>query len=158
MIAFGLNLALAVVWFLLGVPPTAERFLSGFLLGFLVVLLGERALPDSGYGRRVFACVRFVLWFGKALVLANHVMAVAILTRPRRRMNPVLADYSVEGLTRGEILLLSHCITLTPGTLTVEVAPDFSRLRLHIFDGRNAAAVLEDIRTGLEKPILAFTR
>jgi multicomponent Na+:H+ antiporter subunit E len=73
-------------------------------------------------------------------------------------MCPVIVDYPVEGLRRGEILLLSHCITLTPGTLTVDVARDLHRLRLHVFDGRNVEAVIEEIRTGLEKPILAFTR
>ena len=36
MLAFAINLALAVVWFLLGEPPTAERFFVGFILGFLV--------------------------------------------------------------------------------------------------------------------------
>jgi multicomponent Na+:H+ antiporter subunit E len=158
MIGFGLNLALAVVWFLLGDPPTAQRFVTGFLLGFLIVLAGERALPDAGYTRRTFAAVRFVLWFAVALVRANHAMAVAILTRRRRAMRPVVVDYPVEDLGRGEILLLSHCITLTPGTLTVDVAPDFSRLRLHVFDGQDVEEVIAGIRTGLEKPILAFTR
>jgi len=158
MTAFAINLALAVVWFLLGEPPTAERFFVGFILGFLVVLVGERALPESGYTRRMFAFLRFLIWFAKALVLANHTMAVAILTRRRRDMCPVVVDYPVAGLRRGEILLLSHCITLTPGTLTVDVARNLDRLRLHVFDGRNVEAVLEEIRTGLEKPILAFTR
>jgi hypothetical protein len=40
----------------------------------------------------------------------------------------------------------------------VDVAPDLTKLKLHVFDGRNVEAVVEDIRTGLEKPILAFTR
>ena len=98
---------------------------------------------------------------GAPILVAPEEFCDLLRSQLRKRETPdgaVLAEYSVEGLTRGEILLLSHCITLTPGTLTVEVATDFSLLRLHIFDGENAEEVLADIRTGLEKPILAFTR
>ena len=158
MIPFCINLALALVWLLLGEPATSDRFFVGFALGFLIVRQGERVFPGSGYTRRTLAGLRFFLWFAKALVLANHAMAIAILSRSRRRMRPVVVDYPVDELSRGEILILSHCITLTPGTLTVEVALDDSLLRIHVFDGDNVDDVLNDIRTGLEKPILAFTR
>jgi multisubunit Na+/H+ antiporter MnhE subunit len=55
-------------------------------------------------------------------------------------------------------LLLSHCITLTPGTSTIDIENDFRELRLHALDGSDLAGVRAGIKANLEARILAFTR
>ena len=57
-----------------------------------------------------------------------------------------------------EILLLSHAISLTPGTATVDVEDNFRTLRLHTIDSRDLEATRRGIRDNLERRILAFTR
>jgi multisubunit Na+/H+ antiporter MnhE subunit len=61
-------------------------------------------------------------------------------------------------LSKFEILLLSHCITLTPGTSTIDIENDFRELRLHALDGSDLAGVRAGIKANLEARILAFTR
>jgi multicomponent Na+:H+ antiporter subunit E len=57
-----------------------------------------------------------------------------------------------------EILLLSHCVSLTPGTCTVDISHDFTRLYLHVLDCPDPAAVRAGIDKTLKRGILAFTR
>lgn len=157
MTGFAINAALAVIWLFLGDNPTPDRFVVGFLTGFLLVAVFEKVLPTQGYARRVLAFLRFLVLFARELAASNLTMARAILA-PREPARPALVDYPVAHLTRAEILLLSHCITLTPGTTTVEVAPDFRTLVLHAYDGADPAGVVEGIRRSLEAPIVAFLR
>src|SRR5690606_33372573 len=80
---------------------------------------------------RIAGFFLFLGYFLRALVLANLQLARTVLFTKRQDLTPGFLTYPVEGLSRLEILLLSHCITLPPGTTTVEISPDFTRLTLH---------------------------
>ncbi len=107
---------------------------------------------------RVIGFARFLLAFTYELVMANIQIAKSVLFQKREDLAPGFVDYPVGGLSKFEIIVLSHCITLTPGTTTVEVADDFSHLVLHAFDARDPAGTCASIKKGLEAPILAWTR
>lgn len=107
---------------------------------------------------RVWGFFRFLLYFFRALFLAAIDMARVVLSRQRKQIVPGFIEYSVDHLSKLEILVLSHCITLTPGSATVEVAPDFSSLTIHVLDTRIVDAVVKSIREDLEDPILRWTR
>lgn len=111
-----------------------------------------RRLPARAFAFAVFG-VRFL----HALVVSNIQMAVVVLTRPTRDLAPGFIDYPLEGLSSFEILLLSHCITLTPGTTSVEVSDDRRTLVIHALDARDAAQARASIKQ-LEGPLLAWTR
>ncbi len=72
----------------------------------------------------------FALYFLWELVLANAQVALEVVT-PRHRMRPGII--SVRTRTRGdfEVTLLANLISLTPGTLTLEIADDNSVLFIH---------------------------
>ena len=158
MIAFLLNLALALIWFFLGDEPDGARLLVGYLVGFGLLYLFRGALPDDSYTRRVLAFGVFMAVFSRELVVSNLQLAWIVLTRPTRELSPQIFTYSVEGLKPLEILLLSHAISLTPGTATVDVEDNFRTLRLHTIDSRDLEATRRGIRDNLERRILAFTR
>lgn len=107
---------------------------------------------------RVLGFVLFVLYFLRALVLANVQLAKTILFEKRKDLSPGFMTYPVGQLSKFEILVLSHCITLTPGTTTVEISPDFTGLTVHALDARDPEATLRDIRSELEAPLLGWTR
>jgi multisubunit Na+/H+ antiporter MnhE subunit len=107
---------------------------------------------------RVLAAFRFGVIFLRELLLANLAIARAVLFGRNEKLNPNFITYDVTGLTRAEIFLLSQCITLTPGTLTVEVSEDFTTLVLHVFDVPDPDAVRRAIDRKLKEPMLAFTR
>lgn len=107
---------------------------------------------------RVVGFLVFLLHFLRALVLANLQMAAVVLFKKNADLHPGFIDYPTEGLTKLEILVLSHCITLTPGTTSVEVSPDFTRLTVHALDARDAAGIVDGIRADFERPIQGWTR
>lgn len=110
------------------------------------------------FPQRVLGFFAFVTRFLHALVLANLRLARTILFEKRETLAPGFLVYPVEGLSKLEILVLSHCITLTPGTTTVEVSSDFTQLVLHALDARNPEKTMQEIRTGLEAPLLRWSR
>jgi multicomponent Na+:H+ antiporter subunit E len=108
--------------------------------------------------RRAVNFVRFAVCFARELVLSNIAIAKAVLGQKREEFAPGFLIYSLRGLTRFEILVLTHSITLTPGTTSVEISEDYTELVVHAFDARDPEAVRDSIKNGLEKPLLAWTR
>jgi multicomponent Na+:H+ antiporter subunit E len=153
-----LNLLLAVIWLLLQAEPSLTGFAVGFALGFGLLALFRPVLESGDYVRRLVAGAAFVLLFLREFLLACGQLVAHILFRPAGDLRPEFIIYDVKGMTQVEILLLSHCISLTPGTTTVDVSHDFSRLYLHVLDCADPAAVRAGIDRTLRRGILAFTR
>lgn len=107
---------------------------------------------------RFFSFFVFLGYFLRALVMANVQLAKAVLFQKLERLSPGFLTYPLEGLSRFEILVLTHCITLTPGTTSVEISPDFRELLVHAFDSSDPASIVEEIKRDLEAPLLRWTR
>ena len=58
----------------------------------------------------------------------------------------------------GEICLLSSLITLTPGTLTIDVAPDRLSLSVHFMHVDDEESAVRSIQNGFERRVLEVTR
>jgi multicomponent Na+:H+ antiporter subunit E len=152
-----IHLAAAIIWLLLqrgGIPSLFTGLVGGFIL-----LIGLRDLLGvRDYVRRVLGFFRFGWVFVRELVLANFSLARAVLFRPAREIRADFLVYSVEELSSFEVYLLAQCITLTPGTTTVEIQSGGRELLLHAFDASDPAAVCRDIDDHLKQSILEFTR
>lgn len=158
MIAFGLNLLIAVMWLLLSQAPSAAGFGIGFGVGFAFVAAFRSVIGGEAYVRRCVAFVRFLLVFTREFLVANVKVAGVVLFRSRESLHPNFITFDVAGLTPAEILLLSYCITLTPGTTTVEVAADFQTLVVHSLDAEQPDQIRAELDRTLKQSILAFTR
>lgn len=153
-----LNLLIAVIWLLLSAQPSVSTFLIGFVLGMALLWLFRPVLPAEGYFARVAGTVRFVLIFLREFVLANFEMLRVVLFRSRDELHPKLFTLDVRGMKPWEILLLSHCISLTPGTTTVQVEDDFSTLVIHALDARDPDQVRQQINRTLRRAVLGMSR
>ncbi|MNL15654.1 Na(+)/H(+) antiporter subunit E [compost metagenome] len=69
-------------------------------------------------------------------------------------MQPGIFAYPLRLTTDFEITLLANLITLTPGTLSVDVSEDKTTLYVHAIDCSNIEAAKNDIRNGFEKKIM----
>jgi multisubunit Na+/H+ antiporter MnhE subunit len=107
---------------------------------------------------RVVGFFAFGLHFSRELVLANIAIAKSVLFQKREDLAPGFLTYPLKGLSRFEILLLTHSITLTPGTTSVSISDDQTELMVHAFDARDPEGVRASIKNGLEIPLLAWTR
>jgi multisubunit Na+/H+ antiporter MnhE subunit len=153
-----INLAVAIIWMLLQGSAAPIVFLTGWVVGFVLLALFRPIIGSGNYVRRAFGLAAFLVLFLRAFLASCWQLVVVSLFRPVRTLRPRLITYDVRGLTLAEILLLSHTISLTPGTTTVDVAADRSHLMLHVLDAADPESVRSEIDRTLRRGILAFTR
>jgi multicomponent Na+:H+ antiporter subunit E len=157
MIVFLLNMVLAVVWALLIGSIDLPNLLVGFLLGYGVLWLSQPVLGGTKYFRRGPRLVRFLAFFVKELIVSNIVVAVEVLT-PTRLRRPGVVAIPLEAKTDAEITVLANVITLTPGTLSLDVSEDRSTLYVHTMFLESPEALRESIKEGFERSVLELLR
>lgn len=158
MSSFALNLIIASMWLLLQEHASFPSFVVGFLMGFVLIKLFPGVLDSRDYTRRVGAFSSFICIFARQFVVACAQLIGIILIRPARSLHPRIITYDTTGLTRFEILLLAHCISLTPGSSCVGISEEMNALVLHVLDTNDPDAVRDDIDRTLKRGILAVTR
>ncbi|NPV87695.1 MAG: Na+/H+ antiporter subunit E [Anaerolineae bacterium] len=127
---FLVNLLLALAWVALTGSFQPVDLLFGFLLGYGVLWLAFRSTRSKRYFSRFPKVVEFVLFFVKELLLANLRMAVTILS-PKMQLRPGVVAVPLDLKTRAGIVFLANMITLTPGTLSLDISVDRKMLYVH---------------------------
>ncbi|HUP44071.1 MAG TPA: Na+/H+ antiporter subunit E [Thermoanaerobaculia bacterium] len=155
--AFMWNLLLAVFWALAVGRVTVGTLMTGFVAGFVTLFLTRRAVGAEAYLLKIRRAAILVAYFLLELVLANLRLAYDILT-PTHHMRPAILAIPIEAKTDGEITLLANLISLTPGTLTLDVSADRRTIYIHSMYTYDVEKVRRDIKEGLEKKILDVTR
>lgn len=131
MIGFFWNILLALAWVALTGNFGGLNFTFGFALGYAVLAITQTQLPAmSGYAQRLPRVLRFTGFFIKELVKANFKVAFDILTPPWH-MQPGVIRFPLEAKTDFEITMVANIISLTPGTLSLDVSDDNRVLFIH---------------------------
>ena len=100
-----------------------------------------------------------ILFYLKELVAASLRVAYEVLT-PKDHMKPAVVAIPLDAETDLEITLLANFITLTPGTLSIDVSKDRKTLYVHevYVEAGDIEKVKKQIKGGFEKKILKITR
>lgn len=151
------NVVLALLWVLVTEEPSSTNFLIGMALGLLVLGTFGRPLGGGAYVARFFAVVRLVLYFLWQLVLANLRVAYFIVM-PLDRLKPGLVAVPLEPMSEYAVMVLANLITLTPGTMSVEVSEDRRTLFVHAMEVEDVGAFVREIKTGFEARVLEVMR
>ncbi|MFW5652914.1 MAG: Na+/H+ antiporter subunit E [Planctomycetota bacterium] len=154
---FLLNLFLAVVYITLTGDLSFTGIVFGFLIGGLVTWLVALASGGPNYVVKIWRLFGFGLYFLRILTLANFQIAWEVIT-PTLHQSPRILRYPVEGLSDIEITVLSNAITLTPGTLVVDVADDRSHIYVHCMyakDRDKAMADLDELAERLRRGVFS---
>jgi multicomponent Na+:H+ antiporter subunit E len=151
------NLILAVLWGLTTENFSVMNLTIGYVVSLGVLVFVRRALGDSHYFRDITEVLALVWFFVKELVIANIRMARYTLS-PLRKLRPGVIAVPLEFMTEAEVTLLANLITLTPGTLTIDVSSDKRTLYVHVMDIADADAVRQEIKRGFEARVLRAAR
>jgi multicomponent Na+:H+ antiporter subunit E len=141
---FLLNVLLAVVWMLLWGAFDPWTFSAGLVLGYIMLSLLGRTITGETYGGRLGRLIRFSLYFVRILVKANWDVAKVVLT-PGFNQQSSIIRYPVGDLTDVQLTVLANAITLTPGTLSMDVSQDRQWLYVHCMIGHDRQALMNDI-------------
>ena len=152
-----LNLFLAFVWMLIKSKYDFGAFFAGYFFGLLTMYLFRRFFNTRLYLHRVYAVFYLLLLFIKELVLANFAVLKVVL-QPKLDFKPGIFAYPTVLTKDWEITVLANLITLTPGTLVVDVSMDNKILYVHAVDVPNADEAIFAIRNTFEKAILEVSR
>ncbi|MHB1399848.1 MAG: Na+/H+ antiporter subunit E [Trichloromonadaceae bacterium] len=151
---------LPLVWMALTGDFSAGNFLVGVFFSSLTLWLthhtGEHA-PLPYYlakGRRWFAFGLFFLW---ELTLASLRITWDIIT-PRHRMRPAILAIPLDLKTDLEITFLANLISLTPGTLSLDVSSDRKVLYIHAVYVHDVEEFKQDIKRRLERRVMEIMR
>lgn len=131
---------------------------TGFVLGYLVIVLAKPVLGPSSYYYGIWRFLAFTVLFIKEVVMSSIRVAKDVLS-PTLTMKPGLIAYPLDVKSDVEIVALSSLICLTPGTLTVDTSEDHSVLYVHGMyagtDGRDKT--IKDIKSALESRVAKLT-
>ncbi len=128
-----LLLWLTGVWVALWGSVSVANVLGG--LGVAVLLLVGLPLPpvESAGVVRPRAVLRFALFFARDLVESSWQVARLVLS-PGHRLRQAVVRVPVRGASDQLLTLLANAISLTPGTLTLEVDRPNQTLYVHVID------------------------
>jgi multicomponent Na+:H+ antiporter subunit E len=98
-----------------------------------------------------------ILLFLRELVLSALKVAWLVV-QPKLRIRPAIIAYPLTVTSDAQITLLANMITLTPGTLSVDVSDDRNTLYVHVIDMANKEELVGSIAAGFETSILRVTR
>jgi len=116
-----LVLWLAFAWVLLWGEPSPGNVAAGLLLGTLLVLVVPPG-PDRRAGVHPVAVVRYGLHFAWALVTATTQVVRTVLS-PRMHLEEAIVAVPLRAVSPVVVTFVANSITLTPGTLTVDIRP-----------------------------------
>lgn len=140
------------------IPPSALMTFALFLGWYIVFWLFSFFYSRTHF-RKVPAILSFTAYYVKEVVLASCRVAYDVVT-PTHNMKAGLVIFPLEAKTPLEISLLANFITLTPGSLVLDISPDQSLLYIHetyLRDG-DIQKYKAFLKNGLEKKLLKIIR
>ncbi len=154
-----LNIVLALIWCALKEKLNVTEFVIGSVFGYGIIFMLKRVLDDEKEASSPSQKSSFVLFlrvfryffvFIKEMIKAN-LDVVKIVLSPKLKMTPGIIAYKMDVKTDAGITLLANSITLTPGTLSVDISKDRKTLYIHALHIEDAAELEQSIRDSLEK-------
>lgn len=151
------NLGLALLWAAASSRLTISNLLVGYAVGYLVLALAQPLVGASRYFAKVRQVLAFAGYFLYEVVRANLRVAYDVIT-PTHYARPGVLAVPLEPMSDAEIALLACLVTLTPGTLALEVSPDRRRLFLHVMFIEDPDQTCRQIKEGIERRLLELLR
>lgn len=144
------------MWLVLWGSISVANVLSGVLVAaLLVIVFPMRAAGTEPARLNPLRIVQFGAFFVLRLVQANLAMALTVLS-PRPRLNPGIVGIPLRTENDTLTTVVSAFITLTPGTLTLEVRLHPRTLFVHVLQLDDEVAVRTEVARIEAMAIRAF--
>ncbi|MBF9048854.1 sodium:proton antiporter [Roseobacter sp. HKCCD9010] len=151
---FTLNIVLAVSWAALTGNFTLSGLAIGFLLGSAALYVTRPLYPGSNrYFLRVWRWVRLITMFLYELVVSSIQVVWDVLT-PTHHARPGVISMPLDAKGEMEVLLVTNLISLTPGTLSLDVNEDCDKLYIHAMFADDPDEIRRQLKEGMERWVI----
>jgi multicomponent Na+:H+ antiporter subunit E len=160
-----LNLLFAIFWLLMWGGFHIYALIMGLLVGYVVIALISRAIEPASpaglpapaparpsYAARPWQLLSFAIFFVRILVQSNIQVAREVVT-PGLTMSPRILRVDASDMSPSQVTFFASTITLTPGTLSVDVTDRGDALYVHAMYAADRDRQLADLET-LKRRIL----
>lgn len=149
-----LHVMLAAVWAAITGSFSGPNLMLGFVLGYVVMRSVRPLIGADRYFGQLWRLVELALFFVRELVTASVRIAIDVVT-PSHRMQPAVIAVPLDIETSGQITFLANLISLTPGTLSLDVSDDRSTLYIHVMyvEDRDVDAERARVKRTLERRV-----
>ncbi|MBO0602110.1 Na+/H+ antiporter subunit E [Sporosarcina sp. E16_3] len=154
-----LNLFIAFLWMLLMDEDELRftTFFAGFLVGTGIIFFMHRFFGTQFYLRRLYATIKLLFIFISELTKSSIVVLKQILS-PKLKIKPGIFKYETVLESDSEVTMLSLLLTLTPGSVVMEVSPEGNVLYIHAMDVEKSRDGLLMQLHNFERAIMEVTR
>jgi multicomponent Na+:H+ antiporter subunit E len=143
-------LFLALAWSAMTGDLDPLNLLFGAVVGYSILWTTGRTEPLRPSSlRKAPQAVSLAVFFVWQLVIANLRMARAVLGRVDQ-LHPAIIAVPLDVTSDAEITMLANLITLTPGTLSIDVSSDRRVLYVHVADCPDPDEARRELKEGFE--------
>lgn len=154
-----LNLFIAFLWMTLMDEDELRftTFFAGFLVGIGIIFFMHRFLGTQFYLRRLYSTLKLLFIFIWELTQSSIIVLKQILS-PKLKIKPGIFKYETVLKSDVEVTMLSLLLTLTPGSVVMEVSHEGNTLYIHAMDVEQSKDALLSQLGNFEKAIMEVTR
>lgn len=156
-VQFLINLFIGVLWMFFQDNWSVLTFFSGFLFGLIVLYILRRFLPAKFYPVTLLAILKLVLVFIYEL-FSSSMLVIRQVTKPKINISPGIFTLETDLEGELEVTLLALLLSLTPGSVVVEISPDNKRFFIHAMDIPNSSNAVMKSKDRFETAIKRVTR
>jgi len=156
---FLLNLFIALLWVFLKDQNSFyfTTFGQGFIVGLFIVFLMRRFFGGQFYLIGAYSIIKLLFLFISE-ILQSSVVVIKHILSPEINIEPGIFTYKTVLEGEWEVTILALLLTLTPGSVVMEINPDGDVFYIHAMDINRYQADLETSLKKFEKAIMEVTR
>lgn len=147
-----LSIAILLVWIVLSNSIAPGNWIMGALLGLAVPFATQAFWPDPPRLGSPWVALRLAGKVAIDILLANWAVARRVVG-PISALKPAFIEVPLDLRDPMVATLLGSIVTLTPGTVSIDVDLERWVLRFHALDAPDPEALIEDIKLNYEKPL-----
>ncbi|MGD9972485.1 MAG: Na+/H+ antiporter subunit E [Desulfatirhabdiaceae bacterium] len=132
-------------------------FVAGFIVGYCALWVTRSLYEPERYFSRLSKVLGLIAYFLWQLVISNIRVLWDVIT-PRHTSRPGIIGIPLDARTDMEITLVANLISLTPGTLSLDVSEDHKTLYVHVMFMDDIEMVRAEIKNGIERRVLEVLR
>ena len=149
-----LNMALAAVWAAFNGTFTLGSLSVGYVLGFCTLWMLQPLMGgDSPYFRRAYTWTRLLVMFHYELIVSSIAVVWDVIT-PTQKSRPGIIEVPLDVETDAGIFLVTNLISLTPGTLSLDVSDDRKTLYVHAMFADDPDEIRRQLKSGMERWVM----